>query len=216
MKNLFLGLLVATVVLLASCQQTPRTVVYQQAPVQAVQPVQTQVYQDPNQFYNDPQYLNQAPVQQYVNGSPVLVDAALMAYLTYYHYSLNDYYRYYPTITHIHVYRNGGYVGYSRGYHGYVTSTNYHYVAPNPKYVPVRKDGSPDRRFNVNKTAPASTPNRTFNMTKTNPAPTATPTRTFNMTKSTPSATPQRSFNMSKSSSSSSHRSFSMSKSGRH
>ncbi len=177
---------------ISSCGQNPNVVVVQ--PQQSV-PVQSG-YQDPNQFYNDPEYANQPPVLQNINGQQVLVDAALMAYIGYYHYNLGSYYSAYPTVNHFHVYRNGVYSGYPRGYHSYVASTSYHYHAPNPTYV--TRSGAPDMRYKANRpnstVRPSATPApRQYNLRPSAATTPAQPSqaRTLSLRKPTPPAAPR-------------------------
>ncbi len=157
-KILSFAFIAIAAVTLASCNSNPQPYTYSQpAPVVVQQPaVIDESYADPSQFYADPTYLNEPPVEQYVNGNRVLVDAATMAYLSYYNYSLANYYRSNPTVTHIHAYNNGSYAGYGRNYRGYVSAKSYRYHAPNPRYVTatprvVTKNGNLDMRYKSNR-----------------------------------------------------------------
>jgi len=185
MKNLFsIAIVGLFATLLTACHSNPPQVVYVQPaaqPIAVQQPVAVQ--QDPNSFYSNPQYANQPPVMETINGNQVLVDAALVAYLTYYNISPSSYYTSHPGYAHFHVYHNGVYSGFAPGYHGYVTQSHYHYTAPDPKYL--TKSGAPDMRYKVNQTT----------TTKTNTTVTpAAPAKTYSLrpSASTPPPAPQR------------------------
>jgi len=147
MKSFFaIAVTFVTLLVLTSCHSNPPAqVVYTQpAPVQQAPSFQG----DPNQFYSDPDYTNQPPVQYVYNGQQLLIDAALMAYFTSYHINPGYYYSTHPGYAHFHVYSNGVYSGYPRGYNHFVTVNHYHYIAPNPRYV--TKNGAPDMRYKAN------------------------------------------------------------------
>lgn len=185
MKKYLLGLFAIVVFAITSCNQQPQY--YPQQPVAIQQPAQG----DPNQFYNDPQYASQQPVQYNYQGQQILIDAALMAYLYTYHIDPGYYYSTHRSYSHFHVYSNGYYSGYSRGYRPtYVSYNHYHYAAPNARYVSrasISRPVTSQRSFGAHST---STPVRTGGFgSSSRPS-------------STVSSTPRSSFGSSRSSSS--------------
>jgi hypothetical protein len=126
MKKYLVGLFACLLIAITSCNQQPY---YDQQPAVT--------YQDnPDQYFNDPQYANQPPVQYAYNGQQMLIDAALMAYLYNNHINPGYYYSTHRTYSHFHVYNNGSYSGYARSYRPrFVTYKSYHYTAPSTRYV---------------------------------------------------------------------------------